>query len=255
MKLSIAVATYNEQSNIKDFILNVKDIASEIIIVDGSSTDRTAETAKKLGAKVFKTTNKPMFHINKQLAIDKTGSDWILQLDADERLNSAIKKEILETIKKKDGKDAYFLPRKNFFLGRFLKKGGQYPDYKLRLFKKDKAFLPCKSVHEEMTVTGTVGYLKNDLLHFTAPNFSRYLTNSNRYTDLTAREYLAKNIKIGYPSLFNYLFIKPSILFLKIYLRHKGFQDGLPGFIFATFSALHVPISYIKYWQIKQQNI
>ncbi len=254
MKLSVAIATYNEEENIKDFILNVKDLASEIIIVDGSSTDKTREIAEKLGAKVVKTSNKPIFHINKQMAIDKTKNGWILQLDADERLESNLKKEILTTIKKKKSKDAYYIPRKNFFLGKFLKKSGQYPDYKIRLFKKGKAYLPCKSVHEDMVVKGKIGYLKNDLLHFTVPNFSRYLVNSNRYTDLTAREYKDQNLKIGLASFLNYLFLKPAILFLKIYVRHKGFQDGFPGFVFASLSALHLPISFIKYWELKRKR-
>jgi glycosyltransferase involved in cell wall biosynthesis len=254
MKLSIAAATYNEEANIKDFILNCQNIATEIIVVDGSSTDKTATIARQLGAKIYQTTNKPIFHLNKQMAINKAKSPWILQLDADERLSPELKKEILTIIKDKKSKEAYCLPRKNFFLGKFLKKGGQYPDYKIRLFKKNKAYLPCKSIHEDMIVKGKIGYLKNDLLHFTAPTFSRYLQNSSRYTDLTAQEYLSKNLKVNIPSFLNYLFFKPLSLFIKIYLRHKGYQDGFPGFVFALFSALHIPIAYIKFWEIKEKQ-
>jgi (heptosyl)LPS beta-1,4-glucosyltransferase len=253
-KISVAIATYNEEENIGSCLQSVKGWVDEIIVVDGSSTDKTAAIAKKSGAKVFITTNKPMFHLNKQMAIDKAKGEWILQLDADEVVSEALKKEILKIVKKGSELAAFNLPRKNFFIGHWLRKGGQYPDYVIRFFKKGKAFLPCQSVHEQMKVRGKVGYLKGHLLHYSVPTFSRYLTNANRYTSLTATNFQERKISINLFSILYYLFTKPLWTFLAIYIRHKGFQDGFPGFIFALFSAFHWPIAFIKYWELVKNS-
>jgi len=254
MKLSVVLATFNEEENIGACLRAVRQLADEIIIVDGQSTDKTVKIAKKYGAKVFITTNKPIFHINKQMAIDKAKGEWILQLDADEVVSPELKKEILRIIAgpRRSLPVAYYLPRKNFFLGRWLKKGGQYPDYVIRFFEKGKAYLPCKSVHEQMKVIGKVGYLRNPLLHYTAPTFSRYLTNANRYTSLTAKEFKKNKLPVNFFTSMRYIVIAPVKTFFSLYCRHKGFLDGFPGFVFALFSGLHWPIAYMKYWEMKK---
>lgn len=252
MLLSVALATYNEEKNLPSCLEAVKGWVGEIVVVDGSSTDKTREIAQKYGARVIKTTNKPIFHINKQMAIDACRGDWILQLDADEMVEPALKKEILTIIKKGSDFDAFSLPRKNFFLGRWLSKGGQYPDTVIRLFKKGKAFLPCQSVHEQMAVpSGKTGQLSGHLLHYPYPSFNEYLVKFNRYTELTAAEYL-KNPKIK-PNFWHYLKseARGTGAFLSRYLRHKGFVDGFAGFVFALFSGLHYPVAFIKYWEKK----
>jgi len=252
--LSVALVTFNEEENIGRCLESVRQIANEIIVVDGSSTDKTVEIAKKFGAKVIITDNPPIFHINKQKAIDKCLGDWILQLDADEVITPKLGEEIKEIVKKGSRFSAFWIKRRNYFLGRWLKKGGQYPDPVIRFFKRGKARLPCRSVHEQMVVEGEIGWLKNDMLHFSVPNFSRYLTNSNRYTSLTAREFKEKNLKINLFNHLNYLFWKPIKVSFDIYFRHKGFYDGFPGFVFALFSGLHFSVAYIKYWELLKNN-
>lgn len=249
IKISVAMATYNEEENIARCLASVRQLADEIVIVDGTSTDKTIKIAEEYGAKVEVTDNPPIFHINKQKAIDACRGDFILQLDADEEVPEELKKEILEITKKGSRFAAFRIKRKNFFLGRWLKKGGQYPDPVIRFFKKGQAFLPCKSVHEQMEVRGKTGFLKNDLIHHVYPNFSRYLVHSNRYTCLTAQELEEQKIKFSLPNHLNYFIVKPSATFFRIYCRHKGFQDLFPGFVFAVFSGLHFPIAYIKYWE------
>ena len=132
IKLSLALAVYNEEKNIGRCLEAVKGWVDEIVVVDGSSEDKTREIAKSYGAKVIKTTNKPVFHLNKQMAIDKCQGDWILQLDADEIVVKELKGEILQAIEPQASNlkhfVAYQIPRKNFLLGRWLSKGGQYPD-------------------------------------------------------------------------------------------------------------------------------
>lgn len=265
--LSVALATYNEQDNIVDCLKSLKGIATEVVVVDGSSTDQTRQLAKKHKAKVYKTTNKPIFHINKNLAIKKCKGDWILQLDADERLTPELKEEIAQVLSgsyfgytdwrssKKYQADtppvAYWLKRRNYFLGHYFTKSGQYPDPVIRLFRRGFATLPAKSVHEQMKVNGPLAWLKSDLDHFATPTFSRYIQRENRYSSLTAQELKDGGVTINPFSFINFIFIKPLSTFLAIYLRHKGFQDGFSGFVFALFSGLHHALSYIKLWELK----
>lgn len=286
IKLSVAIATFNEEQNIGDCLESIKDIAQEIVIVDGSSTDKTVEIAKKFGAKVVITENIPIFHINKQKSFDLAEGEWILYLDADERVSKKLGEEILKVInmdesqisdyqknlKKKalferhikileqrDGKIgadsggycAFFFPRLNFFLGKFLKYGGVYPDGVIRLFKKGKAFLPGKSVHEQMVVEGKVGWLENDLIHYDSKTFGRYLQKNSRYIDLIADELRKEKLKIDFLNSIDYLFFKPISWFIKTLIFNKGILDGYQGLVFSFFSALRFPRAYLRYLKNK----
>ena len=225
---------------------SVADWVDEIVVVDGSSTDRTVEISNKYKAKVKVVDNPPNFHLNKQKAIDFCSGEWILQLDADEVVSEELKNEILSVINPQPI-NGYWIPRQNYFLGKFLSKGGQYPDYTLRLYRRGKGKLPCKSVHEQAQVEGEVGYLKNPLLHYPYPDFTHYLEHFNRYTDIFAEELRVQNLKISIIQTLNYLLFKPAFWFLKTYFRHKGFMDGFAGFLFSFFSALRFPVAYFKY--------
>ena len=281
-KLSVVLATYNEEANLGDCLESVKDIAHEIVIVDGTSTDKTVEIAKHYHAKILVTQNHPIFHINKQKAIEMATGEWILQLDADERVTPALAEEIkkvitlsekeladyeenlpnkklflrhqklLETrdgaIGKTDGEyGAFFIPRLNFFLGKYLHYGGAYPDGVIRLLRKGKAYLPAKDVHEQMVVTGKVGWLENPLYHKDSPTFARYLQRNSRYIDLIATELAEKHVGKDPVSGAKYLVLKPLEWFLITQIRHKGILDGWQGMTFSLFSALRFPRAYIRY--------
>lgn len=250
--LSVVLATHNEEKNLADCLQSVEGLASEIVVVDGSSTDRTVEIAKKFGATIIVTNNPQIFHINKQKAIDKATKDWVLQLDADERVTDKLREEIETTLKEKNSKtDGYWIPRKNFFLGRFLMKGGQYPDYTLRLYRRGKGSLPQKDVHEQAVVEGNVGHLRSPLIHIADPSIERYLARFNRYTDLLATQMKDEGKSTGVTSAARYLLISPAWWFVMTYGRHKGFMDSWQGFVFSFFSALRFPVSYIKYLRKK----
>ena len=252
--LSVTLATYNESKNITRCLEAIDDIATEIIIVDGQSQDDTVSLVKKFkNAKVISTTNKPMFHINKQMGIDACKGDWILQLDADEIVTPELKKEIISYLEKDPSEvkeNGFWVPRKNYFLGTFLKKGGQYPDPTIRFYKNGKAHLPCKNVHEQAEVEGLVGWLKNDLEHYADTSFSLYLLRANRYTTLLADELKTKKVKINFGSFLKYYIGKPTWWFLKTFFRHRGYVDGFPGFVFSYYSALRFPIAYTKYYEL-----
>lgn len=286
-KISVVLATYNEESNLEDCLRSVANLASEIVIADGQSTDKTVEIAKKFKAIVILTSNKSNFHINKQMAIDRATGDFILLLDADERVSEKLKSEIIKIsqmsdkeIEKYESKlpnkklfdrhisileqghkkignknkvySAFFIPRRNYFLGKYLMYGGVYPDGVIRFFKKGEAYLPMLDVHEQMEVMGRVGWLENDLLHFDSPTFSRYLKRWNRYTSFIAIQLKEKKIGKNPVSFLNFCLIKPINWFLITFIRHKGFMDGYQGFIFSFFSSLRFPVSYLKY--LKQND-
>lgn len=254
IRISAALATYNEENNIVDCIESLKKVVGEVVIVDGKSTDRTAELAKKLGARVIEKENEKMFHINKNIAIKNCKGDWILLLDADERVSGKLATEIKNVVKENSTTNGYWINRKNWFLGGFLTKGGAYPDPVIRLFRNGKGRLPEISVHEQVKVEGVVGHLKNDLLHMADPNFSRYLVRANRYTSLTAQKLKTKKVGKGIVQIATYMLIKPVLTFLDIYFRHAGFKDGFRGFIWALFSGAHHFYAYSKYLTDKDKT-
>lgn len=282
MKLSVVLAVFNEENNLGDCLESVKKIADEIIIVDGGSNDRTVEIARPFGAKIIETDNPPIFHINKQKALKEASHEWILQLDADERITPVLCLEIKKVIEmnkeelsdyedklpnkdlflrhqklieERDGRvgdkegefSAFFIPRRNFFLGKYLKYGGTYPDPAIRLIKRGKAFFPAKDVHEQMSVSGKVGWLQNYMLHIDSPTFARYLKRNSRYINLISDELKEKKIEKNIGNFLTYIFIKPVWWFLLTQIRHKGFLDGWQGIVFSFFSALRYPRAYVRY--------
>src|SRR3989344_5440422 len=281
-KLSVVLATYNEQNNIGKCLEAVKEITDEIVIVDGGSIDNTVEIVKEYGALVVETDNPPIFHINKQKALNAAKGEWVLQLDADEVVSKKLANEIMEVIvmndeeieeyqkklkkrnlflkhqkiiEQRDGRvgneskeySAFFIPRLNFFLGKYLRYGGVYPDGVIRLVKKGKAHFPCKSVHEQIQVEGKVGWLENDLLHNADPTLKRYLERNSRYIDLIVGELKRSKAKKSLFLFIDWVLIKPLWWFLLTLIRHKGILDGIQGIIFSFFSALRFPRAYFRY--------
>ena len=256
MQLSVAIATYNEQKKLGACLASVSSWADEIVLVDGGSTDETLAIAKEYKARIIKTDNPPIFHINKQKALDACRGEWILQLDADEVVSPELAKEIHNIThhasRPPAGRagithHAYYIPRKNFFCKHWLRKGGQYPDPLIRLVRRGKAHFPCRSVHEQIAVDGPVGYLTNPLLHYAYESVDEYWGKANTYIDLTVREMRERDTPKNFFVWFTYNAIKPSVTFFLIFFRHKGFLDGYWGFLFALFSALHHPLSYLRY--------
>lgn len=255
--ISVVLATHNEEKNIEKCLTAVTDFADEIIVVDGESTDKTVELAKSFKAKVISTTNKANFHINKQMAMDKAKGDLVLQLDADEIVDEELKQFIQKTHAQLNAGEtvpsAWWIRRKNLFLGRFLRKGGQYPDPVIRLYQNGKASLPQKDVHEQMQVEGEVGWADGHLLHYSNPTFADYLRKFNTYTSFTAEKLLAAGKKPNFGMAFSYLIWKPKATFFSLFIRHKGFVDGTAGFLFALCSGLHFTVAYLKFIEAYEQ--
>lgn len=250
-KVSVVLAVHNEEKTLKKCLDSVVDFADEIIVVDGESTDKTAEIAKSFSAKVISTTNKQNFHINKQLGNDAAKYPFVLQLDADEQCDKDLISWILEL--KQTSEDifqklpsAWWIKRKNNFLGGYLKKGGQYPDPVIRFFKNGEARLPQKNVHEQMVVDGEIGWAGGHLLHDSNPDLKTYMRKFATYTSFEAQRLKDNKTKPTLSFALSYLFIKPLITFFSLAIRHKGILDGWRGLAFAMLSASHHPIVYLK---------
>lgn len=246
--ISIAMATYNEAENLRMSLPALKGWVDEIVIVDGGSTDKTVYVARQFGAKVIVTDNPPIFHINKQKALDACAGKWILQLDADEVVSDELREELLSIAKKNtEGCAGYYIARKNFFLGHWIRKGGQYPDYVIRFFLRGKGKFPAKSVHEQIAISGTVGHLKNPLFHYSYRTLGEYMMKAHRYSQLEAKKMQERNVPINLLSYLQYNTILPLQTFFNLFFVHKGFIDGLYGFLYAALSGMHHSMAYMKY--------
>ena len=258
--LSVVMAVHNEAEVIDRCLKSVTELAEEIIVVDGESTDDTVKIARTFNSKIITTTNKSNFHINKQMAMDAAQGYLVLQMDADEVLDSQLQ-AFIQQLKNQVSKistdqlvtfqpRAWWLKRHNFFMGRFLSKGGQYPDPVIRLYLKDSAKLPQKNVHEQMVVDGEIGQAEGHLLHYSTPNLSVYMRKANSYTSFTAEQLYQEGVKPTIGIAAQYLIFKPIITFFSLYLRHRGYVDGIAGFGFALLSAWHYPLAFLKLWEM-----
>ena len=250
MSISVALATFNEADNLDRCLSSISGWVGEIIVVDGGSTDNTLDIARNHHARIINSNNPAIFHINKQKALDYCKGSWILQLDADEEVTGQLKAEIIRITnhhKQHEMYDGYFVPRRNYFLGSWMRKGGMYPDYVIRLFKRNKGAFPCKSVHEQIQIDGSVGYVKNPLNHYTAPNMHSYWMKAQRYITLRANEFNRDNTSKSLITFFYYLVWAPVSTFFSIFIRHKGIFDGWRGFLFAFFSAIQIPLAYSEF--------
>ncbi len=257
--VSVAIAVYNEEKKLEACLSFVAPWVHEIVLVDAGSGDRTLEIAKKYNARIMSTDNPPIFHINKQKALEACHGEWILQLDADEVVTSDLRAEILAVLCPTSSVlspkfNGYYIPRKNFFCGHWMRKGGQYPDYVIRLVRRGYAHFPCKSVHEQIGVDGPVGYLKNPLSHRSYDSIAEYWHKANSYIDLQADEMKHQKLAVNLVTWFVYNAVKPSVTFILLYVRHKGFLDGYWGLLFALFSALHHPMAYMRYITINNHH-
>lgn len=244
-KISALVITLNEARNIASVIKNL-NFADEIIVVDSFSDDDTASIAKSCPkVKVFQN---PFQDFTKQrnFALNKANNEWILFLDADERVTEPLQQEIVETVNSSETADAYFFYRKFMFENTPLHYSGWQTDKNIRLFKKSKSkYTEERLVHEVLKVDGKVSSLKNKLIHYSYSDYDSYKKKMISYARLKAKELMIKGIK---PNAFHYL-VKPLYKFLYGYVIRLGFLDGKKGFIICYLNALSV---YKRYPILKE---
>jgi len=245
MDIAVVIITYNEQDRLEPTLKSVADIASEIIVVDSYSTDDTIKIAKKYTKNVFqrKWTN---YSDQKNFANSKASFPWILSLDADERLSLELHEELLQLKDKEPESTGFSMPRQVFYLGRWIKHTVWYPDRKLRLFRKDKAYWEGEFVHERLVIEGEVKKLKGALLHFTYRNIHDHLDQINAFSDLAAQKLYAKQKKCGWARLV----LLPVIGFIKSYYFKAGILDGFAGFVVSVLHGYSIFLRYAKLREI-----
>ena len=252
--LSVAIITKNEEHNLARTLASVQ-FADEIVIIDSASTDRTVEIARSFNAHVY---DEPWqgFAAQKNMAIGRCTGTWVLSLDADEELSPKLQRQIQTLLPSNPPHDAYFLKRRNLFLGRWMKYGGYYPDAKLRLFRRAAANFASsprfadRPVHETISFDGESATLDYDLIHHAYPTLESYLEHMDRYSTLGARLLVASGQTsrslVGFH--INVLFV-PILTFLWNYVFRLGFLDGREGLLLHLYHAAYTSWKYAKAWQ------
>jgi glycosyltransferase involved in cell wall biosynthesis len=252
--LSVVLITQNEECNLprtlKSVMPLVRDGKGEIIVLDSGSTDRTVEIAQSYGAKVFVEPWKG-FATQKNSAMDKASMDWVLQLDADEALEPQLSTEIEAALKESPAMSGFWIPRKNFFLGRWMKHGGFYPDPKLRLIRRRAGRFEEYGAHPTIKVNGPTGRLSHALLHNAYPTLRGYIDHMNSYSSMGAEVAAAKGHRSF--SLTN-IVIRPLLTLVYNYFFRLGFLDGREGLLLHLYHSAYVSWKYAKAWELTRRN-
>ncbi|MCB0344888.1 MAG: glycosyltransferase family 2 protein [Bdellovibrionales bacterium] len=247
--ISAFIICCNEENYIADCVKSVA-FCDEVLVVDSFSSDRTVEIAKELGAKVIQR-EWPGYKKQKSYALSQTSHEWVLNLDADERVSETLKNNILEVLRREsmNGSSSsvigYDVNRLVYYLGRWWRKGGWYPEYRLRFFRKSQVTWGGIDPHEKPIPHGPTGRLDGDIYHFTYKDMNDQADRLNKFSTLAAKERFA----IGeQPSLIKML-VNPWVRFVKFYFLKRGFQEGMAGFIIAVLEGYYTFMKYAKLWE------
>jgi len=246
--LSVILITRNEEANLDDCLASLEGIAQQIVVVDTNSADRTLEIAQKHGATVSQPSDWPGFGPQKNRALDLANGEWVLSLDADERLTPALKSEILTAIHHSGHVDCFAIPRLSWYCGRFIRHSGWSPDHVDRLFKRGTAHFSDDLVHERLIPDGSVAKLKNPMLHYSFMNYSQVLQKIDRYSTASAEQAFSQ----GKNSSPLKAVLHGAWAFFRTYILRAGFLDGPQGFTLAVSNGQGTYYRYIKLWYLHQ---
>ena len=245
MEISAVIITFNEEKRLEPALKSLAGLVSEIVVVDSFSTDSTVKLAKKYTNKVFqrKWTD---YTDQKNYANTRTSFPWILSLDADERISPELREEIIEIKKEEPECSGFSIPRQVYYLGRWIRHSGWYPDRKLRLFRKDRARWEGEYVHERLVIEGKIQKLSGSIHHFTYRNISEHLDRINKFSELGAQKLYANGKKCRW----HHLVFVPFFRFVKSFFWRAGFLDGYPGFIVSVLNSYSIFLRYAKLREI-----
>ena len=244
--LSVILITRNEEANLADCLASLEGIAQQIVVVDTNSSDRTLDIAKSYGAAIAQPPDWPGFGPQKNRALDLATGEWVLSLDADERLTPALKSEIVTAIHHSAHVDCFAIPRLSWYCGRFIRHSGWNPDYVDRLFKRGSARFSDDLVHERLITSGQVAKLENPMLHYSFMNYSQVLQKIDRYSTASAEQAFAK----GKTSTPLKAVLHGAWSFFRTYFLQAGFLDGPQGFTLAMSNAQGTYYRYVKLWHL-----
>jgi glycosyltransferase involved in cell wall biosynthesis len=242
-RLSVVVVTKNEEDRLRACLESVV-WADEIVVVDAESEDKTVAIAREFTDRVV-VRPWPGYATQKNAALDLATGDWVLSLDADEVVSGALRAEIAAVLAADGPGDGYAVPRRNIFWGRWVRHGGLYPDWQVRLFRRGRGRFGARAVHESVTVEGRVERLGGHLEHRSYRDLSDFLARADRYATLAADEAVARGRRAGAMDLV----LRPLGRFLGMYVIGRGFLDGWRGFLLAALYAYYVLIRSAKIWE------
>jgi glycosyltransferase involved in cell wall biosynthesis len=248
--ISVILITKNEEHNLPDCLSSLQGLADEIVVIDSGSSDKTVEIAKNFGAKVHISQSWPGFGLQKNAALELAQCDWVLSLDADERLTPQLIVEIRSAIKDPSGKQCFEIPRSSWYCGRFIRHSGWSPDYVARLFLRGKARFSEDLVHERLICNGPTGQLKEPMLHFSFLDYSQVIKKMDRYSTAAAIQAFSRGKRATFGSAIG----NGLWAFLRTYILKAGFLDGAQGFALAISNAEGTYYRYLKIWQMGEAH-
>ena len=246
--ISAVLITHNEAENLPDCLASLQDWVDEIVVVDNHSSDDTVRIAQQHGAKVLQTPDWPGFGVQKNRALDLATCDWVLSIDADERVTPELMAEIQSILATEPTLTAYEIPRLSWYCGKFIRHAGWRPDFVLRLFERDSARFSDDLVHERVVPTGNVGQLKHALLHYSYRNFSQVLHKVNAYSSASAQQAFASGKRSSVAGALGH----GAWAFFRTYVLRAGFLDGSHGLALSISNAQTSYYKYLKLWQMAQ---
>jgi glycosyltransferase involved in cell wall biosynthesis len=246
--ISATLITYNEELNIAEALQSVS-WADEIIVVDSGSSDATLDICRRFTDKIFHR-NWTGYVDQKNCAVEKARNEWIISLDADERVSPELQAEIQDLARSGFRTPGYRIPRTVFFMGRWIRHGDWYPDYQLRLFERRHGKWEGGRVHESVRTTEKPEFLKGEIYHYTYRSMSEYLQRLETYSTLAALDYEERGKKAAPLGLLS----NPIAAFVRAYVLKRGFMDGTPGFVAAVMGAVSVFFKYAKLYELQRKS-
>jgi len=244
--ITALIIAKNEEKNIPECLENIK-WCDEIVVVDDMSADSTPDICLKFGAKLFRHRSDGNYNDQCGIGLSNVTSDWVLNIDADERVTPELKKDILDTLALKPEFSAYSIARRNHFLGKFMRYGGWY-ERQVKLFRIGKGRYADKGRLGVLEVDGKIGYIRSYINHYPFNSISQFVNRQINYAIFEAKVMDEKKGKIGLGEIKQHLFVKPLKIFFKLYVKKQGFRDGMHGFIFSILNAWKHFARWSIYW-------
>lgn len=243
--LTVIVPTYNEESTLRGCLESVR-FADEILVVDSFSTDATPAIAAEFGARVLQ--HEYVYSARqKNWAIPRATHEWVLLVDADERVTPGLRDEVLELLRRGPDRDGYWIPRANHFLGKRIRHCGWGSDKVIRLFRRDRARYQDREVHAEIDLPGALPVLRHPLEHHSFRSFGQYWRKLQLYSEWGAAQLYKEGRRAGFLEIFG----RPVTRFLKMYVVRGGFLDGLHGLVLSWLGAFTVYLKYARLWEMQ----